>query len=702
MEATGVQAYFDRKKIKELLVRSDIMASLGLIGILMLMIVPLPPMVLDLCLSLNITIAILILIISLYTEKTVEFSIFPSLLLTTTLFRLALNVASTRLILLHGNEGMAAAGSVIRAFGEFVVGGSYVVGLVIFVILVIINFIVITKGAGRIAEVAARFTLDAMPGKQMAIDADLNAGLIDEAMARQRREEISNEANFHGAMDGASKFVRGDAIAGIIITMINIGAGFIIGVLQMGMPMAEAAKNYTILTVGDGLVGQVPALIISTAAGMLVTRSTGREDFGTEIKAQFTRYTKALWVVSALLLGFALIPGLPFIPFLILSVSLALIAYKLDKAEREHEVAATMEEQQRPKPEAKQDQDYEKMLNVDLIELEVGYGLIPFVDASQDGELLTRIQAIRKQFALTTGFIVPPVHIKDNLQLNPNQYTINLKGVTIASAEMMPGYYMAMDPGLVTETIKGLATTEPAFELPALWITEDKREHAQISGYTVVDCITVMATHISELIKKHAFELLGRQETQALIDNLGKTYPKLIEELIPNVLNLGTVMRVLQNLLREGVSIRDLRTILETMADYANMTQDSEIFTEYVRHALSRSISSACAGDDGTMAVITLDRKVEESIQSAIQHRERGSFLALDPTIAQNILDMLNNVITANTGGMQPVLLVQPQIRPHVRRLIERYFPNLPVLSHNEITTQVRIQSIGTVSIDAG
>jgi flagellar biosynthesis protein FlhA len=594
---------------------------------------------------------------------------------------------------------MGAAGSVIEAFGQFVVGGSFVVGLVIFVILVIINFVVITKGAGRIAEVAARFTLDAMPGKQMAIDADLNAGLIDETTARQRREEIANEANFHGAMDGASKFVRGDAIAGIIITLVNIGAGFIIGVLQMGMPVAEAAKNYTILTVGDGLVGQVPALIISTAAGMLVTRSTGREDFGAEIKTQFTRYSKALWVVSALLLGFALIPGLPFFPFLILSALLAFIAHRLDKAEEEQQIQEA--EVERPKPVVKPDQDYEKMLNVDLIELEVGYGLIPFVDAAQDGELLTRIQAIRKQFALTTGFIVPPVHIKDNLQLNPNQYTINLKGVSIASAEMMPGYYMAMDPGLVTETIKGLPTREPAFDLPAIWVTEDKRERAQIAGYTVVDCITVMATHISEVIKKHAYELLGRQETQTLIDNLAKSYPKLVEELVPHVLNLGTIMRVLQNLLREGVSIRDLRTIMETMADYANMTQDSEILTEYVRHALSRSISTAYTQPDGIMSVITMDRKVEDSIQSAIQHRERGSFLALDPKTAQKILDNINTLITSITGGQQPVLLVLPQIRPHVRRLTERYFPNLAVLSHNEITSQVRIQSIGTVTIDA-
>jgi len=699
MEATGTPTLWERTRIGELLQRSDIMASVGLMGILMLMIVPLPPVMLDLCLALNITIAILILIISLYTEKAVEFSIFPSILLTTTLFRLSLNVASTRLILLHGHEGMGAAGSVIQAFGQFVVGGSFVVGLVIFVILVLINFIVITKGAGRIAEVAARFTLDAMPGKQMAIDADLNAGLIDETTARRRREEIANEANFHGAMDGASKFVRGDAIAGIIIAMINIGAGFIIGVLQKGMPLAEAAKNYTILTVGEGLIAQIPALIISTAAGMLVTRSAGRDDFGTELKQQFTRYAKALWVVAAILLLFALIPGMPFLPFITISAGLAYMAYRLDQAEKAKKIEETVVE--RPQPIVKPDHDYEKMLNVDLIELEVGYGLIPFVDAAQDGELLTRIQSIRKQFAITSGFIVPPVHIKDNLQLNPNQYTISLKGVNVATAEMMPGYYMAMDPGMVTETIKGLPTREPAFDLPALWITEDKRERAQIAGYTVVDCITVMATHISEIIKNHAYELLGRQETQTLIDNLGKTYPKLVEELLPHVLNLGVIMRVLQNLLREGISIRDLRSILETMADYATMTQDADVLTEYVRHALSRSISAAHMENDGVMPVITMDRKVEETIQTSIQHRERGSYLALDPKTAQKVLDSLSELLSSFTGGQQPVLLVLPQIRPHVRRLTERYFPNLAVLSHNEITPQIRIQSIGTVTINA-
>ncbi len=499
-------------------------------------------------------------------------------------------------------------------------------------------------------------------------------------------------------MDGATKFVRGDAIAGIIITFINIVGGFVIGVLQKGMPMADAAKVYTILTVGDGLVAQMPALIITTAAGMLVTRSSGREDFGTELKAQFSRYAKALWVVAGILLGFALIPGMPFVPFVCLSAALAFAARRLDRAERARVVEAG--EVERPQPVVRPDQDYEKMLNVELVELEVGYGLIPFVDAAQDGELLARIQSIRKQFALTSGFIVPPVHIKDNLQLNPNQYTISLKGAVVASAEMMPGSYMAMDPGLVTETVKGLPTREPAFDLPALWITEDKRERAQIAGYTVVDCVTVMATHISEILKRHAHELLGRQESQNLIDNLGKSYPKLVEELVPHVLGLGTIMRVLQNLLREGVSIRDLRSILETMADYATMTQDADVLTEYVRHGLSRSISAGHTGADGMLAVLTLDRRVEEAIQTAIQHRERGSYLALDPRTAQKILDRLGAVL-ATAGGGQPVLLVPPQIRPHVRRLVERSFPALAVLSHNEITSQVRIQSVGTVTIDA-
>jgi flagellar biosynthesis protein FlhA len=698
MELTGPGNILDRLNWRELLQRADVMAAFGLVGILMIMIIPLPSLLLDLFLSMNITTALLILVISLFTIKAIDFSIFPAVLLATTLFRLSLNVASTRLILLKGHEGPSAAGSVIQSFGQFVVGGNYVVGLVIFIILVLINFMVITKGAGRVAEVAARFTLDAMPGKQMAIDADLNAGLINENEARQRREEISNEASFHGAMDGASKFVKGDAIAGIIITLVNIGAGFIIGVLQKGMPMAEAAANYTILTVGDGLVGQIPALIISTSAGLLVTRSSGDTDFGSDLKVQFSRYSIAFWLVSFILMIFALIPGLPFIPFLLLSLALGFTAWHLDKAKQLEEVQ--VEEQAASEPPPKVEEDYEELLNVDLLQLEVGYGLIPFVDASQDGELLVRIQSIRRQFAMDNGFIVPPVHIKDNLQLAPNQYTLALKGVEVAQAEMLPGHFMAMDPGMVTEKIKGVPTEEPAFGLPAIWITEDKKERAQIAGYTVVDCTTIMATHISEIIKQHAHELIGRQEVQNLVDNLGKTYPKLIEELVPTILTLGTIMRILQNLLSEGVSIRDLRTILESMADWAPVTKDTDILTEYVRHALSRSISHDLAVDN-VIPLITLNKDVEDEISQSVQHKETGSYLAIDPAKAQLILDSIGEAIPLFDGGQRPTLLAAPQIRPHVRKLTERYYPQLVVISHNEILPNIKIRSIGSVNFDA-
>ncbi len=702
MAITDIQNTLKDFHYQEIFKRSDVLAAVGLIFILLIMIIPLPPILLDIFLSTNITLALLILIISLYLVKPTDFSIFPALLLTTTLFRLSLNVASTRLILLHGDEGPSAAGSVIQSFGQFVVGGNYVVGIVIFVILVLINFMVITKGAGRVAEVAARFTLDAMPGKQMAIDADLNAGLIDEQEARQRREAVGKEAAFHGAMDGASKFVQGDAIAGIIITLVNIGAGFIIGVVQKGMPAAEAAANYTILTVGDGLVGQIPALIISTSAGMLVTRSTGDKDFGADLKNQFSRFSVALWVVCGILVLFALIPGLPFVPFLLLSIGVGFIAYRLDQSEKQEHREAIEHLPQSQETREKREEDYEEMLHVELLQLEVGYGLIPFVDANQDGELLSRIQSMRKQFALTNGFIVPAVHIRDNLQLNPNQYSLSLKGVQIATSEIIPDHFMAMDPGMVTEKIKGIDTIEPAFGLPALWISSDKRDRAQIAGYTVVDCTTVMATHISEVIKQHAHELLGRQEVQGLIDNLAKHYPKLVEDLVPEVLNLGMIMKVLQNLMKEGVSIRDLRTILETMADYAPGTKDTDIITEYVRYALSRTISNELAVD-GTIPVITLAHPAEEAIRNSIQHKDSGSLLTLNPEIAKRILDGIGAILsTANFGSSnRPALLAAPQIRPYVRSLTERYFPALAIISHNEVSPDLKIQSLGTVSLDA-
>lgn len=694
--AEMVQQRWDR-----IFVRSDVLVSMGLVMILLVMIIPMPPLLLDLFLALNITVALMILIITLYVEKSLEFSIFPTVLLITTLFRLSLNVASTRLILLNGETGEFAAGKVIQSFGQFVVGGNYVVGIVIFLILVVINFIVITKGAGRVAEVSARFTLDAMPGKQMAIDADLNAGLINEEKARSRREEITREADFFGAMDGASKFVRGDAIAGIVITMINICAGFVIGVFQEGMPLMEAAHNYTTLTIGDGLVSQIPALVISTGAGILVSRSGGLGDFGTQLKNQFSFNVRAIWVVGAILFGFALIPGLPFLPFMVLALLLFALAYTVQKAQRaETALDSAAEEAQADGQEA--EENYEQLLSVDLLELEVGYGLIRFVDASQDGELLTRIRSIRKQFALSLGFIMPPVHIKDNLQLKPNEYRLLLKGVSIAQAEMTPGHYMAMDSGSVTEKMRGVATVEPAFGLPAIWISEDKKERAQMAGYTVVDCNTVMATHISEMVKKHAHELLGRQEAQNLLDNMARTYPKLVEELIPNLMSLGGVLKVLQNLLREGVSIRDLRTILETLADYAPQMQDPDILTEYVRQSLSRQISAAMADDTDTISIITLDHDVEQMIQSSVQPGAQGGVLALEPKKARSILEGIGKHLEKFTAGAAPVLLCPAAIRLHVKKLTERYFPGLAVLSHNEVAPQVKIQSLGTVTIHAG
>ncbi len=682
---------------RELILRSDVMVAFGLVLILMLMILPVPPMLLDIFLSLNITMALMILIISLYTVKALDFTIFPSVLLVTTLFRLSLNVASTRLILLHGDEGVGAAGTVIESFGQFVVGGNYVVGLVIFVILVIINFMVITKGAGRVAEVAARFTLDAMPGKQMAIDADLNAGLINENDARTRREEIAQEADFYGAMDGASKFVKGDAVAGIIITLINIGAGFVIGVMQKGMPMADAAANYTILTVGDGLVGQIPALIISTGAGIMVTRTASGEDFGSEVKRQFSVHPRAIWVVAGILGAFAVIPGLPQIPFLLMALILAWIAWRVQKSHKEKELEV---EEQKALPAAPVEENYEAMLSVDMLEMEVGYGLIPLVDSGQNGELLPRIKSIRKQFALDMGFIVPPVHIKDNLQLKPNEYAIILKGVKIGGGELLPDHYLAMNPGTATETLKGVETTEPAFGLPAIWIGDDKKERAQIAGYTVVDNTTVIATHVSELIRRHAHELLGRQETQNLLDNLAQECPKLVEELVPNLLNLGVVMRVLQNLLREQVSIRDLRTILETLADWAPTIHDADQLVEQVRQVMARSISSQLSSDGSLLETMTLERSVENRLQDALHTGDQGSYLAVEPGFAQTLISSLRDAADSFPGG-NPVLLCTPAIRIHLRRLTERYLPSLAIISHNEIAPHLKVRSVGTVTVNA-
>ena len=677
---------------------SDIYMALVLIGILALMIIPLPAFLLDIFLAANITIALAILLVGLYTTQPLDFSVFPSILLVTTLFRLSLNIAGTRLILLHGNEGVEAAGAVIKAFGQFVVGGNYVVGAVIFLILVIINFVVITKGAGRVAEVAARFTLDAMPGKQMAIDADLSSGIITEKEARIRRSKVSREADFYGSMDGASKFVRGDAIAAILIMLTNIIGGFIIGVWQKGMPLDAALTNYTLLTIGEGLVAQIPALIISTAAGIIVTRSADENNFGHEITGQFLNHPKAFFVCSGVLFCFGLIPGLPHFAFFLLSG----LSYLVGKMAREKAQIVDDEEDLLTQGASDDSGDQITAIRpVDLLELEVGYGLVPLVDAAQQGELLERIRSIRKTFAQKMGFIVPPIHIHDNLQLKPHEYTFLIKGAKVGGSSLT-GQYLAMDSGQATGTLEGSHTTEPVFGLPAVWIKGTQKEHAQISGYTVVDSTTIMATHISEIIKKHAHELVGRQELQQLLDNLATSCPKVVDELVPSLLSLGTVLKVIHGLLKENVSIRDLRTILEILADYGSMTKDPEVLTEFVRQGLGRYIVEQYKQDGDVLSLLALDRQVEEVIAESVQPSEQGGFLAIEPGVAQRILQNIRQGMDKfNQTGSHPVLLASPSVRRHVKKLTERFLPTLAVLSHNEIPPNIKIQSIGVVSADA-
>ncbi|HUU50590.1 MAG TPA: flagellar biosynthesis protein FlhA [Nitrospinota bacterium] len=677
---------------------SDAAVALGVIAILIIMIIPLPTIALDILLSFSITLSLMIILVAMYTYHPLEFSVFPSLLLITTLYRLALNIASTRLILLHGNEGTDAAGNVIQSFGTFVVGGNYVVGSIVFLILVIINFVVITKGSGRIAEVAARFTLDAMPGKQMSIDADLNAGLIGEEEAREKRRKIEKQADFYGAMDGASKFVRGDAIAGIIITFINILGGLIIGSLQQGMSLGDAAQTYTLLTVGDGLVTQIPALVISTAAGIVVTRVESQSNLGKEITRQIFLKPTPVIIASAILFFFGLIPGLPKFPFITLSVITGAIAYFTLKSEK-IEIKKEKEKQSKI-GRSKIKEKVETLLPLDVLGLEVGYNLIPLVDVDQKGDLLERIKSIRRHFALEMGIIVPPLHIRDNLQLKPNEYSVLMKGVEVAKAELMKDLYLAMNPGTVEKEIKGIATKEPAFGLPAVWITEADKERSQLAGYTVVDSSTVMATHISEVIKTHAHELLGRQEVQSLLDNFSLSHSKVVEELIPNLLTLGQVQKVLQNLLKEDVSIRDLLTILETLADYAPINKDSIVLTEYVRQALSRSITKQYISGEGDLPVITLDNKTEELVFNSIQRTEQGTYLAMEPTTAQNLITKINQSLEKLVStNYHPILLTSPSIRYHLKRFIERFIPHLVILSHNEVAHNTNIRGLEVVSL---
>ena len=688
--------------LKSLIQRpQEYLVGFGVVVILAVMVMPIPPLMLDLLLSFSITFALIILLVSVFMRGPLDFSVFPSLLLIVTLIRLSLNVASTRIILLHGSEGTSAAGQVIESFGSFVVGGNFVVGTVIFIILVMINFIVITKGSVRTSEVAARFTLDAIPGKQMSIDADLNAGLINEKEARNRRQMLEQEADFYGSMDGAIRFVRGDAIAGILITVINILGGFGIGVFQQDMGVGEAAQVYTLLTIGDGLVSQLPALVVSTAAGLVVTRAVADKNLPELLISQLVNQPYAFIIASLVLFFFGMIPGLPHFPFFVMSIFAGIIGFNKFKDTNKKALIENRKKEDEAK--APTPERVESILPLDIMELEVGYELIPLVDADSNGELLDRIKSVRRQFALELGFIVPPLHIRDNLQLKSNEYGILIKGVEVSRGSIMTGRLLAMNPGTIEKEIDGIQTKEPTFGLPAVWISTSDKQKAQMAGYTVVDSSTVVTTHIKETIKRHASELLGRQETQSLIDKFKESNPKVIEELIPDVLSLGKVQKVLQNLLKEQISIRDLRTILEQLADYGPTTKDTDILTEYVRQALARPITKQFQSTDGSLSVMTLNREIEELIHSSIQKTELASFLSLEPTVAEKLLLKLQEAVESMTPQMEtsPVLLASPGIRHHLRKFVERFIPDLAVLSHSEIIPSVQIKTLKVVDLNA-
>ncbi|WP_019532551.1 flagellar biosynthesis protein FlhA [Paenibacillus ginsengihumi] len=673
----------------------DLVVLIGVIGIVLMMVLPMPIWLLDVLLIVNISLALLIILVSMNTQNALEFSIFPSLLLITTLFRLALNVSTTRNILTH-----ADAGEVVRTFGEFVAGGNIVVGFVVFLILVLVQFIVITKGSERVAEVAARFTLDAMPGKQMSIDADLNAGLINEHQAKERREMIAREADFYGAMDGASKFVKGDAIAGIIMLIINIVGGLIIGMAMKGKSIGEAAEVYSILTIGDGLVSQIPALLISTAAGIIVTRAASDGNLAHDLTGQLLNYPKLLYIVAGTITAIGIFTPIHLTTTLPLAALLAFAAYRMQQIHnRKQEAEVQMEEEQQIE-EVRSPESVISLLQVDPIEFEFGYGLIPLADTQQGGDLLDRIILIRRQCALELGIVVPVIRIRDNIQLKPNEYVIKIKGNTVARGELLLNHYLAMSPGFDDEAVTGIDTTEPAFGLPALWIDEATKERAELSGYTVVDPPSVVATHLTEVIKKHAHELLGRQETKALIDNVRESYPALVDELIPNVLSIGDVQKVLVKLLREKISVRDMVTILETLADYGTYSKDTDILTEYVRQALSRQITQQFVPGSEPLRVITVGPQLEKKIAESIQQSDQGSYVSLDPSSTQMIFQRLTEQASKLIqSGQQPVVLTSPTIRMYLRQLLERTMQEIPVLSYSELEPNVEIQSVGVVNI---
>lgn len=674
----------------------DLSVVFGVILIVVMLIIPLPPGMLSFLIIINISLALLVLLVTMNMREALDFSIFPSLLLIMTLFRLGLNVSTTRSILSQGD-----AGGVVETFGTFVVGGNVLVGLVVFFILVIINFLVITKGAERVAEVAARFTLDAMPGKQMAIDADLNAGMISEQEARKRREKVSREADFYGAMDGASKFVKGDAIAGIIIVFINLIFGIIIGMVQNGMPFGEAASHYSLLTVGDGIVSQLPALLISTATAIIVTRAASEENLGSDVIAQLFAYPKMLYVAGGTIVLLGLFT--PIQNFVTLPIGGMLIVggYRLSNVGNREKMELVESEEQVATDDMRKPENIVNLLTIDPIEFEFGYGLIPLADTNQGGDLLDRVVMIRRQLALELGLVIPVVRIRDNIQLAPNEYRIKIKGNEVGKGEIYLEHYLAISSGVDDPTITGIDTVEPAFGIPAKWITEDMKTNAEMAGYTVVDPPSVISTHLTEVLRNYAHELLGRQETKQLIDHLQENYPILVEEVTPNPLSVGDIQKVLAKLLKERVSIRNLPVIFETLADFSKVTTDPEILAEYVRQALAKQITNQYIQDNNLLKVITLSGQVEKLIADHVQQTEHGNYLALDPSTSQAILENIRKQIEQmQLYNQTPIILCSPAIRMYVRELTERYFPQVPILSYNELDANIEIQSVGVVNIN--
>lgn len=672
----------------------DLSVLLGVILIIIMLVIPLPGWILSVLILVNISIALLVILVAMNTTEALQFSVFPSLLLLVTLFRLGLNVSTTRSILSEGE-----AGGVVETFGTFVIAGNPLVGFVVFTILVIIQFLVITKGAERVSEVAARFTLDAMPGKQMSIDADLNAGMISDQQAKDRRQKVEHEADFYGAMDGASKFVKGDAIAGIIIVLINIVFGLIIGMAQMGLSFQEAINTYMQLTVGDGLVSQIPALLIATATGIVVTRVASSGNLGSDITAQLFRFPSLLYIASGAIFLLGLTP-INFMLTTVIAGILALGAYVLSKEANIPEEENQQEAEETESESMKSPENVVNLISMDPIEFEFGYALIPLADASQGGDLLDRIVMIRRQLAIELGIVIPVVRIRDNIQLQPNEYRLKIKGNQVAGGELILNHYLAMSPGMESEEIEGIDTTEPAFGLPAKWISEEWKDEAELAGYTVVDPPSVVSTHITEVIKQHAHLLLGRQETKQLIDHLKETYPILVEEVTPEPLAVGEVQKVLSKLLREGISIRNLPVIFETLADFGKMTSDTDLLGEYARQSLSAQITEKYSGEDNTLKVITLSENVERMISENIQQTEHGSYLAISPENQQQIIRSVSEKVEqVSLQEEVPIILCAPPIRMYVKQLLDRYYPQVVVLSYNEVEPNLDVQSVGMVNV---